>query len=94
MSTRSTAWSGSRAPDEGQEIGAALADLALTLERDLPNFQMVHVLADKEQLTGFLPRLTELIEQRRALIVIDNIESLLTEDGRWRDASGGRAVGG
>ena len=32
-----------------------------------------------------LPRLTELAERRRVLIVIDNAESLLTESGQWRD---------
>ncbi len=82
-----------KAPDEGQDIRAALADFALTLERELPGFQMVHVLADEEKLTAFLPRLTELAEQRRALIVIDNAESLLTEDGGWRDDRWGQVTG-
>jgi hypothetical protein len=81
-----------KAPDDGQDIRAALADFALTLEQELPRFQMVHVLADEEQLTAFLPRLTELAEQRRVLIVIDNIESLLTEGGRWRDARWGKVI--
>jgi hypothetical protein len=81
-----------KAPDDGQDIRAALADFALTLERELPGFRMVHVLADEEKLTAFLPRLTELAEQRRALIVIDNAESLLTEDGGWRDDRWGQVT--
>ena len=53
---------------------------------------MVHVLADEKRLASFLPRLTELAEQRRVLIVIDNIESLLTEGGQWRDDRWGKVV--
>ena len=34
-----------KAPDEGLDIIGALTDFALTLERELPGFQMVHVLA-------------------------------------------------
>ncbi len=82
-----------KAPDEGRDITGALTDFVLTLERDLPRFQMVHVLADDAKLTAFLPRLTELLEQRRALVVIDNIESLLSSGGEWRDARWGQVVG-
>jgi AAA domain len=71
-----------KAPDEGQDIRAALTDFALTLERDLPGFQMVHVLADDARLAAFVPTLTQLVEERRMLIVIDNIESLLTAGGQ------------
>ena len=82
-----------KAPDEGQDITGALTDFALTLERELPGFQMVHVLADEAKLAGFLPRLTELAERRRVLIVLDNVESLLSDGGEWRDARWGLVVG-
>ena len=82
-----------KAPDEGQDIRGALADFALTLESELPNFQMAHLLADEDRLAAFLPRLTELAERRRVLIVVDNIESLLTEGGQWRDDRWGKVVG-
>jgi hypothetical protein len=82
-----------KAPDEGQDIRGALADFALTLESELTNFQMAHLLADEGKLTAFLPRLTELVERRRVLIVIDNLESLLTDGGRWRDDRWGKVVG-
>lgn len=82
-----------KAPDEGMDIHGALTDFALTLERDLPGFQMAHLLADPAKLAGFLPRLTELVEQRRLLIVIDNLESLLTSDGHWRDDQWGKVIG-
>jgi hypothetical protein len=74
-----------KAPDEGTDIGGALTDFVLTLEQQLNGFQMIHVLTDEAKLTGFLPTLTELMEQNRLLIVIDNAESLLTETGQWRD---------
>jgi hypothetical protein len=82
-----------KAPDEGQDIRGALTDFALTLERELPGFQMAHVLADEASLAGFVPRLTELAERRRVLIVLDNVESLLSGGGEWRDARWGLVVG-
>ena len=50
---------------------------------------MLQVLADQTKLTGFLPKLTELMEFQRVLIVIDNIESLLSDTGQWRDVPWG-----
>ena len=81
-----------KAPDEGMDIKGALTDFALTLERDLPGFQMAHLLADPAKLKAFLPSLTELVKQRRLLIVIDNIESLLTNGGHWRDDQWGQVI--
>ena len=81
-----------KAPDEGSDIRGALTDFALALEQ-LPGFQMVHLVADSAKLTAFLPRLAELVEQRRVLIVIDNIESLLTSAGEWRDDRWGEVIG-
>jgi CHAT domain len=81
-----------KAPDEGLDITGALTDLALTLERELPGFQMIHVLADDAKLNAFAPQLTELVERRRVLIVIDNIESLLSGGGQWRDERWGTVV--
>jgi hypothetical protein len=82
-----------KAPDDGQDVRGALTDFALTLECDLPGFRMVHVLADRDKPTGFLPALTQLVEERRVLIVIDNAESLLTGTGRWRDGQWGQVAG-
>ena len=82
-----------KAPDEGTAIDKALTDLALTLERNLDGFQMAHLVADQVKLAAFLPRLTELMRQRRLLLVIDNIESLLSEGGEWRDQRWGQVIG-
>jgi CHAT domain/NB-ARC domain len=81
-----------KAPDEGMDIKSALTDFALTLERHLPSFQMAHLLADPAKLKAFLPSLTELVKQRRLLIVLDNIESLLTNGGHWRDDQWGQVI--
>jgi tetratricopeptide (TPR) repeat protein len=82
-----------KAPDEGMEISGALTDFALALERYLEDFQMVHLVSDAEKLAGFLPRLTELMERGRLLLVIDNGESLLTDSGQWRDERWGQVIG-
>jgi hypothetical protein len=75
-----------KAPDQGLDIADALTRFALTLETSIEGLQLVHLLDDQAKLAGFLPVLTELLERNRILIVIDNIESLLTDQGSWRDA--------
>ena len=82
-----------KAPDEGMAIDGALTDLAFTLEQELPGFRMLDVLTYPARLTEFLPRLTELTEQRRKLLVIDNAESLISQAGEWRDPRWGQVVG-
>jgi tetratricopeptide (TPR) repeat protein len=74
-----------KAPDEGLDITDALTRFALTLEANLPGLRWVHLVDNTEQFSAFLPLLTELCEQRRLLIVIDNAESLITATGAWRD---------
>jgi hypothetical protein len=74
-----------KAPDEGMATDGALTDLALTLERYLDGLRMADSLVSADALASFLPRLTELLEHRRVLIVIDNVESLLSAAGAWRD---------
>ena len=75
-----------KAPDDGLDIADALTRFVLSLETGLPGLQMVHLLEDQARLAAFLPELTELLERHRVLVVVDNIESLLTESGQWRDA--------
>lgn len=81
-----------KAPDEGLDIADALTRFSLTLEQGLSGLQMMHLLDDPAQLAAFLPALTGLLSQRRVLIVIDNIESLLDESGTWRDQRWGAVV--
>jgi hypothetical protein len=81
-----------KAPDEDHDITTALTDLAVALETKLPGLQLAHLLHDTSALGAFLPTLTEFAERSRVLVVIDNIESLLTQDGRWRDARWGLLI--
>lgn len=67
-------------------IAAALPGLAAHLEAQLPGLRLTHRVDDQDALARFLPTLTEFFErQARVLIVLDNLESLLTDDGDWRD---------
>jgi hypothetical protein len=71
----------------------ALTNLALDLERQLQGLQLVHRIEDQAALKAFLPQLTEFLERkRRVLIVLDNLESLLTERGDWRDERWGLLI--
>ncbi len=81
-----------KAPDEGRDVTGALTQFAITLENSLPDFKMVGLLEDPARLAAFLPQLTELLEQRRVLVVADNIESLLTSSGQWRDDRWGQVI--
>ncbi|MBW8875773.1 MAG: tetratricopeptide repeat protein [Acidobacteria bacterium] len=86
------AWS--KAPDQGQDIANALTNFALDLERQLPGLALVGLLDDPQELRSkALPRLKGLLQNGpAALIVIDNLESLLTNSGGWRDSRWGDLV--
>jgi tetratricopeptide (TPR) repeat protein len=75
-----------KAPDEGSVVtGTSLTGFTLVLEDAVPGLQLAHVLASAETLLPFLPVLTDLMERKRLLLVIDNAESLCTEVGHWHD---------
>ncbi len=75
-----------KAPDEGQEIDRALTDFALALERQLPGLALVGLVNDSKDFTAkALPRLKSLLRERSLLLVLDNLESLLTSGDRFRD---------
>jgi hypothetical protein len=78
-----------QAPEQGKDITTSLRDLAVELEGQLADFEMVHAVGSEAELRRFLPRLSELLEQRGVLLVLDNLESLLTEQGAWRDPNWG-----
>jgi tetratricopeptide (TPR) repeat protein len=74
-----------KAPDEGIATEGALTDFTLLLEQYLPGLQMAHLLVSAERLAPSMPRLTEFMERHRLLLIIDNAESLLSENGEWCD---------
>ena len=81
-----------KAPDEGHDISTALTDLARVLEGKLPGLKLAHLLDDTATLRGFLPALTEFAQRSRFLLAVDNIESLLTAEGAWRDERWGLLI--
>ncbi|MFI6564043.1 CHAT domain-containing protein [Streptomyces sp. NPDC050534] len=74
-----------QAPQQDQDIAAAFTTLAADLEAQIPGLQLLHLADSLPQLKAFLPTLTEFLERNRVLLVLDNLESLLTSDGKWRD---------
>jgi hypothetical protein len=74
-----------RAPDFGKDISLELRNFALAMEKQLPDFSMMHVVNDKDTLARWLPKLTDTLATSAALIMLDNLESLLLPSGEWRD---------
>jgi hypothetical protein len=81
-----------KAPEVGRDIAGALAALALDMEQQVPGLRLVHLVDQVEALLAWLPVLTQFLEDNRILLVLDNLESLLTPDGQWRDARWGALV--
>jgi tetratricopeptide (TPR) repeat protein len=73
------------APTDPAQFGDALRLIALALERQLPGFTMVDKIGNSQNYQAFLPRLKTLLRDHGILLVLDNLETLLTEDGSWRD---------
>jgi hypothetical protein len=76
-----------QAPTKPDEWEAALANLAVTLETQLGRygFAMTGHIGSVQELTGFLPRLRRILTEQGVLLVLDNLETLLTAEGTWRD---------
>ena len=66
------------------EIRPVLASFALAPSGS-SRLRWAHLVDDPDQLRAFLPQLTQVFEEYRILLVLDNLESLLTEGGAWRD---------
>jgi hypothetical protein len=76
-----------QAPLHDDQWAGALTDLAFTLERQLGDrgFAMVDKIGTAERFAAFLPGLRRLLTDTGLLLVLDNLETLLTPDGQWRD---------
>lgn len=75
-------WSASAREEQWQ---GALESLAGALEAQLDGFTMLDKITNVESLARFLPRLNRWLEGRGLLLVLDNLETLLTPAGGWRD---------
>jgi tetratricopeptide (TPR) repeat protein len=73
------------APKTGNDIALSLRNFAVAMEQQVPSLTMVHVTDDIDMLRGWLPQLTEILENYSILIVIDNVDTLMTREGVWRD---------
>lgn len=75
------------APTDPDQFGDALRLLAVALDAQLADygFAMVEEIATPERLENFLPTLTAVFADAGLLLVLDNLETLLTPEGQWRD---------
>jgi tetratricopeptide (TPR) repeat protein len=76
-----------QAPTREGEWEGALAGLAAALETQLGRhgFAMTGHIGSVRELTAFLPRLRQILAEQGVLLVLDNLETLLTAEGTWRD---------
>jgi tetratricopeptide (TPR) repeat protein len=84
-----------QAPTKDDEFGGALAGLAVALEAQLGRygFAMTGHIGTPEALDAFLPRLRQVMQDSGVLLVLDNLETLLTPQGTWRDPRWGPLIG-
>jgi tetratricopeptide (TPR) repeat protein len=77
------------APEADREPAGALEAFALAWETQLgelnPPSLVETVSAETARFDAFLPRLTEFLRQHSVLLVLDNLESLLRENGAWHE---------
>jgi tetratricopeptide (TPR) repeat protein len=76
------------APKGDSDISGALIGFARQwdIQVDVPEVPLIAIAnADDAKFAASLPRLSRFLEQRSVLIVLDNLESLLRENGQWRD---------
>jgi CHAT domain len=76
-----------QAPTKDEEWTSGLADFANRLDIQLADydFTMASHIATEATLRAFAPRLRRLLADAGILVVLDNLETLLTPDGTWRD---------
>ncbi len=75
------------APTDPDQFSDALRLLAVALDTQLGDhgFEMLEETGTLERLDTFLPALTAVLSNKRVLLVLDNLETLLTSDAQWLD---------
>jgi hypothetical protein len=84
-----------QAPNEGDDVGAALASFLINFEAQLgmADQALVAHLSDPDVFRKrTLPRLKGLLQTSSALIALDNVEGLLTLSNGWRDPLWGDVI--
>lgn len=80
-----------QAPDQPDEFGQALVGFATTLETQL-DIPMSAAVGSEAELRRFLPRLAAVLREEAVLLVLDNVDTLLSENAAWRDPMWGLLV--
>ena len=75
------------APTDPDQFGDALRLLAVALEAQLGDhgLAMAEEIATPERWENFLSTLTAVLAEVSVLLVLDNVDTLLTPEGQWRD---------
>ncbi|MCX7109517.1 MAG: CHAT domain-containing protein [Proteobacteria bacterium] len=84
-----------KAPEAGSDIATALYNLLLEIQTQLnaPDLGLTTTLDDPQRFREYtLPRLRALLHGNSLLLVLDNLENLLTGSGGWRDPLWGEVV--
>jgi len=84
-----------RAPEAGSDIASALFNLMQDIQTqlDAPDLGLTTALDQPDRFRQYtLPRLRALLKQKSLLLVLDNLETLLTDSDGWRDALWGEVV--
>ncbi|MCL3997231.1 tetratricopeptide repeat protein [Streptomyces lavenduligriseus] len=85
-----------RAPEASDgtapDITTTLADFARVMHHRVTDLRFVELLDRPDELSAFLLELTQFCKEQRVLVVLDNVESLLTASGQWRDPRWGLVV--
>ncbi|MEJ2209515.1 MAG: CHAT domain-containing protein, partial [Anaerolineae bacterium] len=84
-----------RAPEAGSDVAGELFNVLFEIERQLgaPDLGLTTALDKPDRFRQFtLPRLRALLGQNSLLLVLDNLETLLTGSGNWRDPLWGDVV--
>ncbi len=84
-----------RAPEAGSDISSALFNLMQDIQAQLnaPTLGLTAALDDPQHFRQYtLPRLRALLKDKSLLLVLDNLETLLTDSDGWRDPLWGEVV--
>ena len=94
----SPASSGTRPPTSAANspVPSAFAqafEAQLSNEHMNPLFPLIHMMEeDERKFDGHLTKLRDFLQRRSVLLVLDNLESLLRDNGEWREPRWGRLV--
>jgi hypothetical protein len=83
------------APETGSDISSALSNLMQDIQTQLnaPDLGLTTALNQPDLFRQFtLPRLRALLKEKSLLLVLDNLETLLTDSDNWRDPMWGEVM--